>query len=311
MRNFLTSSLVLAALTASGAAFAQPEEPAAPANPDAPAAGAETPTVDAPAVDTPAPEPPVADPPMPDPPAQPDPPADTALPPVTTAQTDTPAVEAPEAEDTGSSPTAWFRIDNDALGLQLWAGANNQVGPLDVATDIYVVDTFGEFDIGLAFSIDSINLSLLPMVGIGFDWSQQKLATLIIPQLYTIYDGPVYFEQWIQGFLNSPSNAGGGNTLYFRNFLLAKATDDFHVGAQAEFTLGLNDEACGGDTLCSLPVGGRINYNALGDWEALIGLFLGYETQDSARVDDGTSDPDDGSESDGIVGRITYLHTFE
>jgi hypothetical protein len=228
-----------------------------------------------------------------------------------------------EAEEGGNDPAAWFRIDSDALGLQLWAGATNKVGPIDLATDIYVLDyqgsTFGEFDIGPAFSFG--DLALLPMVGIGFDWGQQEPSVLVAPQLFTIYDGdpPIYFESWIQGFLTSPFADGGGNTLYTRDFALFKATPDFYVGAQVEATIGLNDAGKATDAdgelkaLVSLPVGLRVNYNAHGDWDALIGLFLGVETQKHAKQV-GTGEFEEGivltEESKGIVGRFTYLHFF-
>jgi hypothetical protein len=220
-----------------------------------------------------------------------------------------------QEEAGGNDPSAWFRIDSDAYGVQLWAGATNKLGPIDLATDIYVVDTFGEFDIGPAFSFG--DLALLPMVGIGFDWSQQQPSMLIAPQLFTIYNGdpPIYFESWIQGFLGSPFVEDSSNTLYTRDFLLFKATEDFHIGAQVEATIGLNDagKTADGDALVSLPVGLRVNYNARGAWDSLIGLFVGYETGETVQVDSGEVDDDDlpiFEDSKGIVGRFTYLHFY-
>lgn len=224
-------------------------------------------------------------------------------------------------EEGGNDPAAWFRIDSDALGVQLWAGATNKVGPIDLATDIYVTGTNGEFDIGPAFSFG--DLALLPMVGVNFDWALQEPTVLVAPQLFTIYDGdpPIYFESWIQGFLGSPFQEGAGNTLYTRDFLLFKATPDFYIGAQVEATIGLNDAGKATDAdgelqaLVSLPVGLRVNYNAHGDWDALIGLFLGVETQDHAKAQtvsatDADGNPTEFEESMGIVGRFTYLHFF-
>ena len=209
------------------------------------------------------------------------------------------ATAAPAAEEAESGPSSWFRIDSDVLGLQLWAGTTNDVGGIDIATDIYVTDSgFGEFDIGPAISLG--DLSLLPMVGVGFFWGAQEAMTLIAPQLFTIYDGdpPIYFESWIQAFFTDAFVEGAqADVLYTRHFLLFKATSDFYIGAQVEPTLALNDNA--GDGLVSLPVGGRINYNAKGDWEALIGLFLGVETDEDAQVGD-----------DNVAGRFTYLHFF-
>ena len=223
--------------------------------------------------------------------------------------------EAAPAAEEDSGPTAWFRIDSDSLGAQLWAGATNKLGSIDLATDIYVVGTQGEFDIGPSFAIG--DLALLPMVGVNFDWSMQQPTVLVAPQLFTIYDGdsPIYFESWIQGFFGSPFLKGSSNTLYTRDFLLFKATDDFRIGPQVEATIGLNDagKSAKGKALASLPVGLRVNYNARGDWDSLIGAFVGYETQDKAQVP--TGDPDSMGiptleDSKGIVGRLTYLHFF-
>ena len=67
-----------------------------------------------------------------------------------------------------SSISGWFRTDTDSLGTQIWVGASHPVGSISIDSDIYVVDTFGEFDLGLGIPVvdsDSLSLSLLPMVG--------------------------------------------------------------------------------------------------------------------------------------------------
>ncbi len=260
--------------------------------------------------------------------AEPAPAGTTAAPPAAPAEAPAPAVaQAPvaapaaaeqsastgpaEAEEEGTP--GWFRLDSDGLGLQLWVGATHSLGPVDIASDIYVDSgTFAEFDIGPAFSFGP--LALTPMVGIGFDWSEQRATTLIAPQLFTILDLDfIYFESWIQGFLYSPFTEGADNDLYTRNFLLAKLSDDFHVGPQMEATLALNNDR---DTLSSLPVGGRINL-AYGE-NNLLGLFLGYETQEDARqvpdgtatVDPVTGEPVDGTTERALVGRFTFVRTW-
>jgi hypothetical protein len=32
------------------------------------------------------------------------------------------------------TPTGWFRVDSDALGLQVWARATHKVGPLNLTS---------------------------------------------------------------------------------------------------------------------------------------------------------------------------------
>ena len=79
-------------------------------------------------------------------------------------------------EEESSGVSGWFRTDTDSLGTQIWVGASHSpsfLGGLSLDTDIYVVDTFGELDVGLGISVidsDSMSLSFLPMVGIGFDY---------------------------------------------------------------------------------------------------------------------------------------------
>jgi hypothetical protein len=271
--RYFSSSMICGAVVAlSGAALAQEAAPAAPAEP-APAA-------------EPAPE---------------------------AAPAEAPAAEAAPAEapaEEPSGPPAWFRIDSDGLGLQLWAGTTNTIGSLNIATDIYVTGPYGEFDIGPTFSLADGALVLTPMIGVNFDWVNRQLAS-IVPQFYTIYNGDsLYFESWIQMFLNSIpdyNSAGiqGGSSLYTRDFLLFKATDDFRVGPELELSLALNEpqkRAYADKSLYSLAVGPNISYNAFGDWQGQIIAFLGVEMMKPSKDIDTTDD--------NLVGRLTYLHYF-
>ena len=48
-------------------------------------------------------------------------------------------------------------------------------------------------------------ISLMPVLGLSFDFETQEAAYLAIPQLFTIVDSDsLYFESWIQTFLGSP-----------------------------------------------------------------------------------------------------------
>ncbi len=227
------------------------------------------------------------------------------------------AAEAP-AEEEGSSVDGWFRVDHDSLNLQLWFGATHSLGPIDIATDVYVDSgSFGEFDIGPWFEVGlggDNSLGILPMAGIGFDWAAQKTATLIAPQLFLYLTvGPVYWESWTQTFLNSPFEDGADDDLYLRNFILFSLSDHIAIGPQVEATLALNNDR---DTLGSLPVGGRTNLH-YGENNTL-GLFLGYETNEDARTVETGAEFDAATgefvsttaEDRGVVGRITFIRTW-
>lgn len=202
------------------------------------------------------------------------------------------------AAEEESSISGWFRTDTDSLGTQIWVGASHPVGSISIDSDIYVVDTFGEFDLGLGIPVvdsDSLSLSLLPMVGIGFDYGTPNgPTTLIAPQLFTyLTAGSIYFESWIQGFFNSPFDEEGADSLYTRDFILYSINDTVAIGPQVEATIDLGDD--GG--LGSLVVGGRIN---LGYGENnTLGLFVGIETQ-----------LDEDSEDTGLTGRMTFVRSW-
>ncbi len=282
--KLLTQNLVVAAILGGTVAASAQEAPAAEAAPPTPAA------------------PPVAAEPTPTPP----PAAEPAAPPVAAASTDAPAAapEAAPAEEEADGPAAWIRFDADNLGTQFWAGATNDVGGIPIASDIYIGDLGGtapvaEFDLGVA--ITAGDLALVPMVGVAFSFTTQTAAQLVAPQLFTIFnpDAPIYFESWIQGFLGSVFHEGTASTLYTRNFLLYKATDDFRIGPHMELTYALNDAAKVNDeAMVSLQAGGAVMYNAHGDWAGSMILYLGTETQKHSQA------------GDKLVGRLTYLHYF-
>ncbi|MCA9627968.1 MAG: hypothetical protein KC766_09890 [Myxococcales bacterium] len=204
---------------------------------------------------------------------------------------------AAQTEEESDVP-GWFRMDADSLGLQFWAGATHSLGGVDIATDIYVVGSNGEFDIGPALSFG--DLTLTPMVGVNFDFAGQRVNPLIAPQLFTVYAGdPIYFESWIQFFIADGvfHSQGEPNAAYTRNFLLFKLGRDVSVGPQIEATIGLNDAAKPNDkALTSMPVGGAVSL-AYGKGSTLL-MFLGYETVEEAQVEDK------------ITGRFTWIYTF-
>lgn len=271
------ASSVVSFLALTGTALAQ--EPAAPAA--APAA-------------------PVATPPEAAPPAAPP----EATPVAATAEAPAAAeVAAPAAEEPAPIPS-WFRIDSDALGLQLWAGATHNVGGLAIATDMYVTAgyggaSYGEFDIGPAFSVADGAVILTPMIGLSFAWMEKRTASLV-PQFYAVGGGgPIYFEVWLQMFLSDMFLDGANDFLYNRTFITYNVVDDLGIGPAVEPTIGMNNDQ---DTITSLPIGGiaKLNY---GPGSTFFG-FLGYETNEDARTAAG------GSGDRGLVGRLTFVKNF-
>ncbi len=203
-------------------------------------------------------------------------------------------------EESGIS--GWFRTDTDGYGTQIWFGASHPMGSVSIDTDIYVVDTFGEFDLGLGIPVvdsEDMSLTFLPMVGIGFDYkSANGPSSLIAPQLFTyLTAGSIYLESWLQFFFNTPFDYGD-DSFYTRDFLLYSLNDTIAIGPQVEATIllkGLEEETETG--LSSLVVGGRIN---LGYGENnTLGLFVGYETQLEEK-----------SEDSGITGRLTFVRMW-
>jgi hypothetical protein len=240
---------------------------------------------------TPAAEPaPVAAPAAPPAPAEPMP---AAAPPAEQA----PAAAMPEAPAGPAPVPAWFRIDSDGLGIQLWAGATHPLtDTIGLATDMYVggipgLAAFGEFDIGPAITAGPVIVT--PMIGAMFGWNSKRLEA-IVPQLYVVGGpDPVYLELWVQDFIymHAPKN----HDLYTRFFIDYKVSDYFAVGPQVEATFQLNNDR---DTLGSLPVGVSImlpNYGAAGTFLA----FAGYETQEAAQPG-----------GNKLAGRLTWVKNF-
>lgn len=222
-----------------------------------------------------------------------------------------PAPAAPVEEET--FPPAWFRIDSDGGGLQLWAGATHPLtDSIGLASDIYVNSGFlGEFDIGPAFTVGPFIAT--PMLGIQFDWSQKKAAA-IVPQFYLVGGpDPIYLELWVQNYLYTPfdypvEGAVARNTLYTRAFVDFKLGKYFAVGPQVEALLSISGE---GDSLTSLPIGASVMLSNYGVGNVLF-AFLGYETQEASRsIEVGESLVGEGLfEDHGLVGRLTFVKNF-
>lgn len=216
--------------------------------------------------------------------------------PVNAQETETASAQSQKEED--SYPPGYFRIDTDIFSTQFWVGATYDLGSgIGLASDIYVVDTNAELDLGIAFSIGPV--SLLPMAGIGFAFGggevdgepyKPQTSSLIAPQLFTIVDTQwIYFESWIQTFFNDVFIDGATDWFYTRDFILVKPVEFLAVGPQIELTYEFNNAS--DKKLASLPVGGRVNVG-YGENNTL-GLFLGYDT-----------------EAKHLAGRFTFIRTW-
>lgn len=220
-----------------------------------------------------------------------------------------PAPEPPAEEET--FPAAWFRIDSDGGGLQLWAGATHMLSDtMGIASDMYVNSGFlGEFDIGPAFLAGPVTVT--PMIGIQWDWAAKRAAA-VVPQLYVVGGpDPIYAELWLQWYdyaaFKDPNLGGLGlmSYLYGRLFIDYEAGKYIAFGPQLEFTMALNDaakvllpEETEPTSLASLQVGGNVMLTSYGKNNALI-AYLGYEVQSP-----------DTATSRHLAGRLTFIHNF-
>ncbi len=274
--------------------------------------------------------------PAPAPAAEPAPaakPAEAPAAPAATAEASAPAETGPSSVPSGEQvaaapgaapatedevyPPGWFRIDSDLNGLQLWVGATHDLGGVALASDAYVYSynglSFGEFDLGPAFTLGDGALIITPMIGINFNWTSQK-TNAIVPQLYFVGGGgPAYFESWWQLFLQKPFEDTvnlGLNYLYTRNFVTFAISDHFAIGPELDAWISLDKsitvEPSSGDekTLFHLPIGGvaKLHY---GKDNTFFG-FLGYETQ---KIGKEYAVPA-GSGKRALIGRLTFVKNW-
>jgi hypothetical protein len=222
-----------------------------------------------------------------------------ALPPTDAAP---PPAPAPAAE--AATIPAWFRVDSDLTGIQLWAGATHPLGDgIGLASDIYLVGPYGEFDLGPAITAGP--LTLTPMLGYQVDWVNRR-SNAIVPQLYlTGGPDPIYMELWLQNYLLSPFAEGAPNDVYMRLFINYKVSDFFQIGPEIEPWFALNEAGGTRDSgVSSFVLGGDVLLSNYGK-SSSIQLFLGYEMKKSARALN-----DDDEQKRALGGRFTFVHNF-
>jgi len=221
--------------------------------------------------------------------------------------------ETEPAPDAAAPVAGWFRVDSDVGGLQLWGGATFPLSDtIGLATDIYVLDTFGsvgEFDIGPSITI-APGISILPMVGLAVNWSLQRAASFI-PQLYLYADSSsVYFEFWSQLFLSDMFHGGALDYLHLRAFPVYKVSDVFAIGVEIDANISIANapvDADGNDvTLLWLPIGPHIKMSA--GAASTIELFVGYDVGGEESYNLATYGGP--TEEHRLAGRFTFVQTF-
>lgn len=203
--------------------------------------------------------------------------------------------EAAAAEEESSIP-GWFRVDTDSLGTNFLIGATHVVGGIPLASTIYIGGTSGEYDFGVVLPVvkgDSMSLTLLPTLGVGFDYSGANGPSTLFPQMFVFLPaGKFYFQSWTIATLFLPSySEDATNTVYTRNRLTYKINDTVDLGPQFETVLGLVD----GVTPFSTIIGLRVNI-AYGENNTL-GVLVGYDLEK-------------GEDDTGLTGRLSFTRSW-
>lgn len=211
----------------------------------------------------------------------------------------------------------WLRLDADRVGVQAWVGGTTPLGPVELASNLVVTQTYPgvksplegavvaqsgndyrapavRLELGPAFA--SGGFFFLPKLGVGYDFERKK-AVPLVPQLQSIIQaGPAYFESWLQLYFYDVFDDGAQDSFYTRELLLVALNNHWAFGVQAELTAAIRNSP--GQTVRGLPVGAVANFSP----RELVtfGLFVGVETQSVAR----------NSEHDYLTGRFTTTWVF-
>lgn len=200
-----------------------------------------------------------------------------------------------EAAKEKPSTSGWFQLNVDSLGTYFLVGASHPIGGISIASNIYVNDTLGEFDIGVpipAVTGDNLSLILLPMLGVGFNYTTANGPDALFPQIFAFLPaGKIYGFHWTIGTVRSIFDDESLNEVYTRNYLTYALNETVAVGPQAEAVLGLGD----GGGLWALNFGGRLNIG-YGENNTL-GIYVGYET----KKEEGET---------GLTGRLNFTRTW-
>ena len=170
----------------------------------------------------------------------------------------------------------WFRVDTDSLGTHFLIGATHSVGGLALESNIFIDDTIGEFDLGVSIPAvqgEGLNVILLPMLGLGYDFAAPDGPLAIYPHLFVFMPaGKLFLKSWTIGTLYSVFDEDRNNEVYTRNYITYSLNKTLAIGPQVEAVI------VGGDVgLVSFVVGPRINIGY--GKNNTLGILVGYDTK--------------------------------
>ena len=199
-----------------------------------------------------------------------------------------------EAAAEKSPIPGWFRVDTDSLGTHFLIGATHSVGGVALESNIFIDDTIGEFDLGVSIPAvkgDGFGITLLPMLGLGYDFAVPDGPLAIYPHLFVFMPaGKLFLKSWTIGTLYSVFDEDKSNEVYTRNYLTYSLNKTLAIGPQVEAVI------VGGDVgLVSFVVGPRINIG-YGENNTL-GILVGYDTKKA-------------EEQTGLTGRLSFTRRW-
>ena len=188
----------------------------------------------------------------------------------------------------------WFRVDTDSLGTHFLIGATHSVGGASLESNIFIDDTVGEFDLGVSIPAvkgEGFSITLLPMIGLGFDFAVPDGPLAIYPHLFVFMPaGNLFLKSWTIGTLYSVFDEDRSNELYTRNYITYSLNKTVAIGPQVEAVLVGNSVG-----LVSFVVGPRINIG-YGENNTL-GILVGYDTKKA-------------EEHTGLTGRLSFTRRW-
>lgn len=199
-----------------------------------------------------------------------------------------------EAAPEKSRIPGWFRVDTDSLGTHFLIGATHSVGGLSLESNIFIDDTIGEFDLGVsipAVTGEGLSITLLPMLGLGYDFAAPDGPLAIYPHLFVFMPaGNFFLKSWTIGTLKSVFDEAANNEVYTRNYVTYSFNKTLAIGPQVEVVI-----LGGGAGLVSFVIGPRINIG-YGENNTL-GILVGYDTKKE-------------EEQTGLTGRLSFTRRW-
>ena len=199
-----------------------------------------------------------------------------------------------EAAAEASRIPGWFRVDTDSLGTHFLIGATHSVHGVSVESNIFIDDSIGEFDLGVSIPAvkgGNFSLTVLPMLGLGYDFAAPDGPLAVYPHLFVFMPaGKLFLKSWTIGTLYSVFDEEGTNEVYTRNYLTYSLNKTLAIGPQVEAVLVGN-----GVGVVSFVVGPRINIGY--GKNNTLGILVGYDTKKA-------------EEQTGLTGRLSFTRRW-